>query len=190
MGCDISIFLEIDKGDEAPFSSPFTTSIGSGEFLPIDRDYELFAALAGVRNNGSMINPVKPRGIPRNLSWEHIPYFFTPVKEAVSHLPVQLWHAWNQEEYYSRKEAEKYIKNGAASYNQPLMNQQLKAGQLITQLDAHSFSWLLLEEIKSAIALNGLTIKDDHLLILLGTMEIIEQRIGAGRTRMLFYFNN
>lgn len=190
MGCDISVFLEIDKGEEAPFSSPFTTSIGSGEFLAIERNYDLFAALAGVRNDGSIINPVKPRGIPQNLSWKHIPYFFTPIKEETDHLPAQLWYSWNQKEYYSREEAEQYVKNGSVSYNQPLMDQQLKAGQLITRLDAHSFSWLLLEEIKSAITLNNLTIKDENLLILLSTMEVIELSIGAGKTRMLFYFDN
>lgn len=190
MGCDITVFLEMDKGGEAAFSSPFITSIGSGEFLPLERNYDLFAALAGVRNDGSMINQVPPRGIPQNISWEHIPGFFIPIKEAINHLPAQLWHAWNQEEYYSRKEAERYIKSGSVTYNQPLMNQQLKAGQLITQLDAHSFSWLLLSEIKAAININKLVIEDLNFLIMLGIMEQVEQLIGPGRTRMLFYFNN
>lgn len=189
MGCDITVFLEMDEHNEQPFSGPLTTSIGSGEFLPLDRNYDLFAALADVRNDGSIINPVKPRGIPQNLSWEHIPCFFLPIKEEVDHLPAQLWYAWNPVEYYPRKEAERYIKSGTVAYNHSF-NDYLKPGQLITQLDAHSFGWLLLKEIKSAVTLNDLVITDTNFHIILATMETIEQRIGPGRTRILFYFNS
>lgn len=189
MGCDISVFLEMDEEDGVPFSAPWATSIGSGEFLPINRNYDLFAALADVRNDGDIVNTVKPRGIPQNLSWGHIPYFFSPIAEEMDHLPSQLYYAWGRDTSYSRSEAERYVNRGSAAYNQPL-NQQVKAGQLMTQLDAHTFGWLFLEEIRAAIAINDLAITDDNFHILLGTMELIEGRKGPGRTRMLFYFNN
>lgn len=190
MGCDISVFLEMDEGDGTPFSSPGAIGIGSGECLPVNRNYDLFAALADVRNYGSIVNTVKPRGIPHNLSWEHIPYFFSPITEEMDHLPSQLYYAWGRDTSYSRSEAERYVNRGASAYNQPLANQQVKAGQLMTQLDTHTFGWLFLEEIKSAIAINNLAITDDNFHILLGIMELIEGRKGPGRTRMLFYFNN
>jgi hypothetical protein len=189
MGCDISIFIELDRSNNnEPFSGE-TVPLGNGEILSIDRNYYLFAALADVRNDGSIRNLIPPRGIPINLSWELIPHFYQPIKEELKSIPSNFWYSWNEIGIVTRKEANNLVDKNLVKYNQEIPN-LIKQGQLVTQLDAHTFGWLLLEEIKLSIETNNLEIKDENFLIIIDLMEMIEKRIGEKRTRMLFYFNN
>ncbi len=59
MGCDVHAHLEIKVGNRwHHYSSPY-----------INRNYDLFTKMAGVRSNGSSIVPISmPKGIPEKLS--------------------------------------------------------------------------------------------------------------------------
>lgn len=189
MGCDISIYIELDTCTDST-KSPFSgnaTSIGEGEVLSIDRDYALFAAIANVRNNGSIQCHVEPRGIPNNLSCELIPQFYQPIKEELGAIPSNFWYSWKESEAVWRKEAKKLVAKGVASYNQEIED-CFKPKQLISNTYAHTFSWLYLDEILKSIKINNLEIRDENLLLVLDLMKAIEKRKGERRTRMLFYF--
>ena len=60
MGCDIDLFLE--------YKNPITDEwmpFGYGYFIP--RNYEMFAKMAGVRDNGQE-TIFQPKGFPENIS--------------------------------------------------------------------------------------------------------------------------
>ena len=60
MGADIHGFIEVVQGGRA-------TAIAE---VFIDRNYALFAALAGVRANGDEPLIGHPKGLPHDLSWQ------------------------------------------------------------------------------------------------------------------------
>ena len=59
MGCDIQLYIEVltENGWEL-YSHP-----------TVGRDYELFAKMAGVRNNGEIETIAQPKGLPNDISY-------------------------------------------------------------------------------------------------------------------------
>ena len=58
MGCDIHLHIEVKiHGKWEHWGNP-----------AIDRNYDLFAVMAGVRNNGDIIPLSEPKGLPANLT--------------------------------------------------------------------------------------------------------------------------
>lgn len=189
MGCDISVFLELDnRNNEIPFCGDFT-AFAYSEILPleIERNYRLFAVLADVRNDGSIKNLIRPRGIPDNISWELIPEFFQPIKEESENIPSNFIYRWHEIEMHTRKEAQRLVDRKEVSYNKEIPG-LLKANVLITRQDAHTFGWLLLDEIKAAIEINKLDITNESFHLIIELMELIEKKRGNRTTRLLFYF--
>ena len=189
MGCDISLFIELDDTkNEVPFSGN-ATALAASEIMPfnIGRNYRLFAALAGVKSHSSIENLVTPRGIPDNISWELIPAFFQPIKEELENIPTNFIYCWHEIEAHTRSEAQRLVDRNEATYNKEIPG-LLKANTLITQQDAHTFGWLLLDEIKATIEINNIDISEENFPLIIDLMELIEKKIGVARTRLLFYF--
>jgi len=58
MGCDIHLHVEVKiNGKWEHWTNP-----------SVDRNYDLFAKMAGVRNNGSITPISEPKGLPKDLS--------------------------------------------------------------------------------------------------------------------------
>ena len=90
MGCDIHLFAEVSWPDGG------FLALASGKFF-IPRDYNLFAALAGVRAEPGFLPLILPRRIPRDASTEASTNYYFPVihnEQAV---------AWGVGEHFSPK---------------------------------------------------------------------------------------
>ena len=61
---------------------------------------------------------------------------------------------------------------------------------LITQLNAHSFTWLYLKEIQDVLRKNDLTIKDEGFLYAMDLLKMAERKFGEKSARLLIYFDN
>ena len=75
MGCDIHLFVEIKNPQFASYESLF-----AGEAL-VERNYQLFAALAGVRNYENFPTLHRPRGFPEDASEAAVDQYYQLIIE-------------------------------------------------------------------------------------------------------------
>lgn len=125
MGCDIHGYIEYEdwKDEEGKVHRG---CFGGGR---INRDYRMFALLAGVRGDGCIY---KPRGIPKELSYKVFEEF----------------HIYISNEYpegegnTSPELAAKWVKSGYSEY---------VSEKYVTNPDWHTPSWLSVEEYENVL---------------------------------------
>jgi hypothetical protein len=127
MGCDIHVYLEYKNSD-----SMSDRWCGTPR-LHIPRYYGLFATMAGVRSYDAQVEIFKPKGIPKDISYETLEDFTLKIVD--------------QECDYcegktTRRRAEEYIQYGEAYWNEEKHR--------VTHPDWHAPSWLTLDELKLA----------------------------------------
>ena len=125
MGCDIHAFAEQKRKDRwVQIKGAFLHDRGSyktyEDTLPLGRNYELFAFLAGVRNSNDIVPISLPKGIPSDAShgylaevesWEgdgHSHSYFT-LKELKEILPELISQEVNDKQLITRKEGDEIL---------------------------------------------------------------------------------
>ena len=143
----------------------------------IERDYILFGALAGVRQEG--IEHIPPRGIPSDIS-------------ATSKSEIGYWvsdkeqlHGGQMGGPIGPEAAKDFLDSGSIRIDE----------EWITGPDYHSFSWLAADELEHALRIckaqqphpwyNG---PAENIYGVLGMMRAIEER--GVQTRFVFWFDN
>jgi hypothetical protein len=226
MGRDINSFIECDLSKEYGHAEkPFTGIVSCFAEVYLDRNYDLFGALGLIGDSGSPVSgelavyneivkretprpPLFPaRGIPHPMS-------------AMARGSIEMWVVDEDKEEklfdakslfltdrrdgttIRKKDAERLIESGKSKYL--LDDEGNECKFFITNPDYMCPSWLLLNELKKALAVAGFSSQitgmvpdkdgmihvlpwDYELLIL--TMEGIEKRIGSGRTRLVYWFD-
>lgn len=127
MGCDIHAYIE-HKGQEDRFWWNF------GSRIHLSRDYGLFGALAGVRDD--RVEHIEPRGVPRDISFGtkyDFTYFVSDSLEDDEH----------EDGAVSRAAAERYAKYSGWWDDKHVY---------VNHPDWHTPSWLTLAELKVAYA--------------------------------------
>ena len=138
MGCDIHLHVEVrsrktkkEHNDSKWYSDEFY-----GEFS--DRNYNMFSALADVRNDGDIERIVPERGLPTDglafATEDHYYLTITDDKELIE---------WG-ERYCSRENAEKWVSAGYSVRNPN--NENMVSGP-----DWHSENWCTADELKECI---------------------------------------
>jgi hypothetical protein len=125
MGCDI----------HGPFVEQYHGGIvwGCLGWFYLFRNYQLFAAMAGVRGEGPT-----PKGLPDGVSWQ--------VKDAYT---LRVTDGLNQDEgSCCQGDAIRWIKEGASTL-WPERRALVQLGDLITHPDWHSASWLSTAEVEA-----------------------------------------
>ena len=125
MGCDIHAYIEYKHwGDKWwPFAN-----------LDIDRDYQLFGLMAGVRR--SDIDPVaQPRGVPSDASWK--------VNDENELFVSDDPSGGREKPYVSKADAARWLNQG--------ISQQGHSESYITDPDWHTHSWLTIPELRQVI---------------------------------------
>ncbi|WP_254513928.1 hypothetical protein [Anatilimnocola floriformis] len=141
MGTDIHMYAEFEEENGA------YQAIADGEFW-MPRDYDLFAALAGVRGREKIPPKFPQRGIPANVSADTASHFYLPVMSA------ERAAAWGVVEYFTPEEARELEAQQRASW--------LPEGTTIpwiaspeghlTNPGRHSPSWLTAAEVVEALS--------------------------------------
>lgn len=165
MGCDIHTFIEFKEKPEQKEWSSF-----GGQLRP-GRDYNIFSEMAGARLGGSSANFIKPRGMPDDIGWEcrdDYHYYITEEK--------------SEDHEVNAETAARWVESGSSRY---IMRDDRPVW--VTDPDAHSESWLTLEEFKAA--LGRLQYKPGlRYLAMVAAMESFEAN--GAQTRIVFYFDN
>lgn len=173
MGCDIHLFVEYRKDT---YQENYWRSFG-GEFR-LERHYGVFSSLAGVRNYGDVIKPVvEPRGIPRNAGYSCLDEYRYYITDNIT-----------EANECNLEKAEQWVNSGISEWWD-------ERKTFVTDPDAHSGSWLSLQELKEALAItwkeDGETksfrdIEDYNAVI--AAMECLESQ--GMTTRVVFWFDN
>lgn len=103
------------------------------------RDYELYGALAGVRNYSAYISVAEKRGIPDDASCDTIRKYCYRVADD------DIFEMYGDEDVSvtSKTEADKYVAMGLSQY--------WLDGNFVSCPDYHSESWCTARELKKAI---------------------------------------
>ena len=179
MGCDIHLFAEYETPADG------IVAVADGQFS-IPRCYPLFSALAGVRNNRGLVPLFSPRGIPSNLSAGIFQHYFRPIVAAGDEA---IWHGFP---FIIEPDAKSGIDSGRFRFSsqQPSGSWvQSKLGY-IEDTDAHTPSFLSLQEAIAALAHHSLALQDTPIQfqLLLSLLNEIEVKIADARTRIVFWF--
>jgi hypothetical protein len=180
MGCDIHLFAEYETPTDG------LAAFANGEF-DIPRAYNLFAALAGVRIDGR--RPlIEPRGVPAALTAGVFQHYFLPI---VSDDKQALWRGFS---YVPESEARPQITAGMLQFSaqQPATSWVVSELGYVIDPDAHSASFLTLEETKASLAHHSLAVQETpvQFQVLLEALEGLEARIAGARARVVFWFDN
>ena len=166
MGCDIHAFVDFNKPGEDLCQC-------LSEELNFDRDYAVFAKLAGVRNYGEEITPIsEPRGLPAHVSWS--------VSSSDNLYVVE--KDTNDSGTCTREQAERWVASGISKW--------VREG-VVSNPDHHSYSWISLSEFERAISELSSIIKYklsvEYLAVLSAMKTIAEQ---GYEVRLVFWFDN
>lgn len=131
MGCDIHAYVEVV--DHYPDGCSFAHGFAA---LEMDRNYGLFAVLAGVRNDDSIRPLSEPRGVPPDLSSLASDDYWLMVDDE---LAAKEWDG-----YISAEAADRSVQYGAA---ERVLGDSLRQ---VANSDWHSASWLTLSEMEEA----------------------------------------
>ncbi len=199
MGTDIHTFVEYadDKGRRSFSGRPEEPAWLFGAFS-LNRDYELFDALGDGRNCQMPPEEVSkrsfygPRGVPLDVSLEVARQYYDLVAEAQSPHPG----FWPAHGCVSADQAKERRRRGAQPGS---VAQTMHYGataptiwRAVSKEFWHTPSWLLLSEIHESLQHYGLTLAERHwdFRALLKCLEEVEEQIGKGQTRLVFWFDN
>ncbi|XXX78715.1 hypothetical protein WMF30_08055 [Sorangium sp. So ce134] len=180
MGCDIHIFVEYGT-DRGAFEA-----LSDGAFL-LPPDYDLFAALAGVRAEPGFVPFQVPRGLPHDVSQHVASRYFVPVLED------DRAGAWGIGEHFTPRLAAQLVESGAsrwlpAGVTVPLLP---STHGYIVHPDWHSASWLTADELRRALehARFRLDASSDEFQLLFQYVSAAAAKKGPS-TRVVFWFDN
>jgi hypothetical protein len=172
MGCDIHAVIEFEVSNRI---LEFT----DGPIF-IQRDYDLFSALAGVRSVDGFRPLHPPRGLPGNYG------------EAVGRLFFDLIVPDGEENHpwypgvncVNRSFAERCLAQGHSFYD--------RSGRCISNPDWHNPSWLTVTEISTALAHAGLSIveREASFRAVIAAMTELARKHGPDGVRLVFWFDN
>jgi hypothetical protein len=199
MGTDIHAFVEYaDDQSRRPFSGRAEEPAWLFGKFSLSRDYALFDALGDGRNSQMAPEDVgerslyPPRGIPADLSLEVAWEYYDLIVEHQTPYPG----FWPKHACVSASQAEERVRQGAHLGN---LAQTIYYGttpprtwKTVSKEYWHTPSWLSLREIHQSL--------DHHRLpqselrwdfrALLTCLSLIEEQIGSGQTRLVFWFDN
>lgn len=194
MGCDIHGFIEYKAKDEKDWRSKSWHNFGA-EFH-LDRNYIMFAFLAGVRNywedKGLKSSVYNLKGIPDDIGfWTQDSYYM--------YISDDLADDDYRENTISRKRAIEWVDMGLSKYY--LFRKDENVALFVSNPDYHTPSWLTLPEYRNTIdaAINfrntkfpeegqvGLDWAAEYLGVLaaMAALEIV-----GYETRFVFWFDN
>jgi hypothetical protein len=199
MGTDIHAFVEYadDRGRRSFTARPDEPACFFGRFL-LQRDYALFDALGDGRNSQMAPEDVgprslyPPRGIPADLSLQTASEYYDLVVEG------QAPHAsfWPAHRCVSKEEAEERIRQGAHS-GEIVQCMQFgtthpRTWRAVSRTCWHTPSWLLVHEIEESLNHHRLSLSELRwdFRVLLRCLTWIEEHIGRGQGRLVFWFDN
>jgi hypothetical protein len=199
MGTDIHTFVEYadDSGRRSFSGRPEEPAWLFGQFSLL-RDYALFDALGDGRNSQMAPEDVgqrslyPPRGVPRDLSLEAAWEYYDLVIEA------QTPHAgfWPKHGWISASQAQERVHRGAhfASVAQTIHYETTppRTWQVVSKEYWHTPSWLTLAEVRQSLKHHrlSLTALRWDFRALLKCLSTVEEQIGRGQVRLVFWFDN
>jgi hypothetical protein len=187
MGCDIHGVIEYKTNGRA--DDPFYAFC---ELTCPQRDYDVFYAIAGVRQRDRVINMFKPRGLPKNAS--------STVVSATSLFVVRDDHPGLDYKYnhVGITKALKWIAEGSSKLfvaGDKNAIDQCGEHSFITHPNYHSHSYLYADELESALA----ALEEDKMLdggsdywSVLETMKSLQKTKGLNpdQVRLVFWFDS
>ena len=180
MGCDIHLFAEYGAGGTT------FEALSDGAF-PVRADYDLFAALAGVRAKQGFVPFQAPRGIPNDVSPEVATRYFLPVLED------DRAGAWHVGEHLRPGDLEELVRSGTAQWRPEATTAPLTQGTHghVAHPDWHNAGWLSAHEVHLALAHAGyqLLAADEAFQLFVGYIDSVALRKGSS-TRIVFWFDN
>jgi hypothetical protein len=199
MGTDIHTFVEYadDRGRRSFPARPEEPANFFGRFTLV-RDYALFDALGDGRNSQMAPEDVgprslyPPRGIPADLSVQTASEYYDLVVED------QAPHAafWPGHRCVNHDEAEERIRQGAHGgqivQSMHFGTTRPRTWRAVSRSCWHTPSWLLLHEIEESLNHHRLSpgeLRWDF-RALLKCLTSMEEQIGHGQTRLVFWFDN
>jgi hypothetical protein len=202
MGWDIHAFIEYSEWGETPFMKDFVICFGE---VYIYRNYDLFRALgAPIGDNPHPLFP--SRGIPHPMSVMargKVEMRIVDEDEEEKFADTKCFFLTDQRSATSirRKDADRLIETGKSKY---LLDEEGKECKYhISNPDYKYPSWLLLSELKKALSSAGYetehrSVRSFRLKplkelpleweLIISNMEWIEDKIGSGRTRLVYWF--
>ncbi|MCO7226977.1 hypothetical protein [Pleionea sp. CnH1-48] len=177
MGCDIHFFIEYDSKGKLPFSDTSEIELETtGDFF-LPRDYDLFAALSGVRSQ-SPLPKFPPRGFPSPVSEALFEEYFSNIVEP-GDKPLSDYDEL-------REHVNDYVQKGYSE----LQNHPVTKKEWVSCPDWHTPSWLYLSEFLLALDVHSYLLQSEQLTQALKIMENIEKMCGRNRVRAVFWFDN
>jgi len=162
MGCDIHMYIEYrKKGREGEFAS-----LG-GRINP-GRNYELFAAMAGVRTYERREVMFEPRGLPPDAGYE-----------ATGDNELLAIDGEDDKNVCSRQTAERWVASGDSKW--------VREGKWVTVPDWHSHSWLTCAEYQTIIDAKTDSAEPKYRAILAAMKQLESDGYDA---RIVFWFDN
>lgn len=167
MGCNSHTYIEYRRKD------------GKGNWWPLlqhrvdDRNYLLYAKMAGVRNYGDKITPIAPRrGFPEDAGYAAKEDYYLRINDELA--------AKEYEGYVSSEQASKWVSEGISFFPPDGSN-------CISDPDAHSASWLTGEEFCSAV--RKVASNDTYWMAIAAMVESVNKTDGF-ECRVVFWFDN
>jgi hypothetical protein len=178
MGTDIHLFIEtVASGDTQ------AEAWSDGE-IKLDRDYDLFRALAGVRGGRPPL--FAPRGLPRDVSSAVFKRYFFFIVDAADRTSA----VWIGFETVDPAAAEGYIRSGEAHRPDPSyvkFNMTSPLGY-VSNPDWHTPSWLGQDELREALSAHKVEPRADFLVVE-DLMDALVRRFPERRARIVFWFD-
>lgn len=185
MGCDIHAFLEYRRAsDERLYWRAF-----SGE-LNLDRNYEVFGSLAGVRRERPHVTP---RGVPEPMSMDADGEYWTWIDYENPELVAEAERCVRAGYSKTRGLVEKTVTNvttfgfGGPAQTETRVRDEAHVGKprFYSDADAHTPSWLTIDEFEAA--LEGCEYVQTYRAVV-AAARVLEQ---AGNIcRVVFWFDN
>ena len=176
MGCDIHLHLEYlhpSWGIEPVIANTFS----------VDRDYGLFAVLAGVRNYNDLPVLVPPRGVPDDVSFRiHEQFYAEIVPDDAHDWQKNLMHEWCYE-----SDAKNYVEKYGSHIK------EFEGGiRYVSNPDWHSASYLTREEVIEVCRHSQYDLAKSpvEFQIVMDFMKSLDERFGESVSRIVFWFDN
>lgn len=202
MGTEVHAFVEVDyaTAGESFGETAEIRCFNRGEFF-VWNVYELFDALGNGRSRHFPPETVgrwalfPPRGLPANVSEGVVVRYSHPV--ATENADIGAYsesHGMPGLPPVTAAEAERWVAAGWSHYYTPPAPRFSLASvpRRVSHPEWRNPSWLSLPEVYQSLAHFGLEVT--HLSVeveaILGVMESFERRLGSGRSRLVFWFDN
>lgn len=201
MGTDIHAFIEMDWSEEEKTfeQKDQIHAFNFGELL-ISRDYELFNALADGRSCYCTREEIErhclysPRGIPKyyNEATNNRYFHLVDDRDRADEIYLELAPKLST---INNEQADRYLQDGSSFLGEAEEIWHEGASHQARRISHphwHSCSWLTLKEIYESLEHFDLEIGelDFTFRVVLKTMINLEQELGMGRTRLLFWFDS